>query len=309
METTLKSMRYFMAAVDCGSITEASKKMHVVPSAVLAAVNQVEASFGLKLTIRNRAKGISLTATGQALSVKIQHLLDEYDSVKREGIDLKTHLTGTLRVGYYAPVAPTFMPGIIKDLIRDSENVDVKFYECDNQSAQSGLISGAYDVIICVAGSMKPEISYDTLLEVPPYCLVSESHPFAGQESVSVKQLAKEKLVLLDLPVVSEYYSGLFESAGIEPNIVSTATTVEMVRSLVGAGLGSSILHMRPATTLTYAGERVVAVPLKPAFAPLKIVLGHHAENPRRLVKAFVDALQGYFMTSTARQLIVPLNS
>ena len=30
-----------------------------------------------------------------------------------EGVDLKQALSGTLRIGYYAPIAPAFLPDVI----------------------------------------------------------------------------------------------------------------------------------------------------------------------------------------------------
>ncbi len=305
MDVSLKALRYFLSAVDAGNISHASRKMNVVPSAVLTAVNQVEDAFGLKLTLRQRSKGIELTATGRILTVKIRHLLDEYETLLKEGADLKNKLTGTLRVGYYAPVAPAFMPGIIEDLIVGNDDVVIKFFECDNQTAQDGLAAGTYDVIICVADSLRPGVTYETLAEVFAYLLVAEGHPLAVRKSVSLTDLDEIDMVLLDLPVVSEYYSQLFESAAISPRIVSTATTVEMVRSLVGSGFGCSVLHMRPLTQISYAGDGVIAIPFDPEVKPLRIVLAYLPDNPRRLVKAFVSEARNYFDRDVSHRLLV----
>lgn len=87
--------------------------------------------------------------------------------------------------------------------------------------------------------------------------------------------------------------------------LVCTATTVEMIRSVVGAGLGCSILHMRPMTATSYAGQAVVSIPIDPPLKPLKIVLGHLPDNPRRLVKAFVEETRRYFATRDATKLLV----
>lgn len=304
-DISLKALRYFMAAIREGSITEAAKVVNVVPSAVHTAINQVEAAFGLQLTIRSRSKGISLTATGQQMVAKIQSLMDEYESLMREGGDMRTQLTGTLRVGYYAPAAPAFMPRVIKRLLADSDDVSVKFFECDNQSAQDGLVSGAYDLIVCVANAMKPGITYETLLEVPAYALVPASHPFARRPSIAMGDLSDQKVVLLDLPVVSEYYAAQFDQAGIQPDVVATATSLEMVRSLVGNGVGCSLLHMVTATAFTYAGDKVTPVPIMPPVEPFKIVFGHLPDNPRRLVKVFVEELRAYFQEPDAQHLRV----
>ncbi|MEO1140103.1 MAG: LysR family transcriptional regulator [Pseudomonadota bacterium] len=306
-DISLKALRYFMAAIRAGSITEAAKIVNVVPSAVHTAINQVEAAFGLQLTVRSRSKGVSLTATGQQMQAKIQSLLDDYESLMRDGNEMRTQPTGTLRVGYYAPATPAFMPMVINRMMSDNNDFTVKFVERDNQSAQDGLMSGAFDVIICVANAMKPGITYETLLEVPAYALVPASHPFAARPSIAITDLSAEKLVLLDLPVISEYYATQFDRVGITPTIVATATSLEMVRSLVGNGMGCSLLHMATANELTYAGDKVTAVPLLPPIAPFKIVLGYLPDNPRRLVKIFVDELHAFFQEPDASKLRVSI--
>lgn len=305
MDTSLKALRYFMAAAESGSLTEASKKMNVVPSAVLAAVNQVEEAFGLQLTIRHRSKGIAPTSTGKIIMARVQHLLDEYEALMSQGAEMRTQLIGTLRVGYYAPVAPAFLPAIARDLLADNPRVDIKFIECDTQSAQAGLLSGDYDVILCVAESMAPGVTYETLIEVPAYLLVAEQHPFASRASVPLSELGKEPMVLLDLPVISDYYSRVFEAADIVPHVACTATTLEMVRSLVGMGVGCSLLHMRPKTRVTYAGENVLEIPLEPTVDPLKIVFGYLPDNPRRVVKHFTESLRELFSKEDASRFLV----
>lgn len=305
MDISLKAMRYFMTAVECGSIAGASKQMNVVPSAILTAVNQVEASFGLKLTIRHRSKGIAPTATGKLVMAKLQHLLDEYNTMMSEGVDLRSKLTGSLRIGYYAPIAPAFIPAIASSLLEGNTTVDIKFSECDNHTAQSGLIDGTYDAIICVAYAMHPQITFEPLTEVSAYLLTPDSHRLASKTSVCVEDISDENLILLDLPVVSEYYGQIFETAGFSPKVVSTASSVEMVRSLVGAGLGSSILHMRPVTDVTYAGQRVVAVPFVPPLRSLQISLGYLPNNQRRLVSAFVEAVHSYFKSEHVQKFLV----
>lgn len=305
MDISLKALRYFMAAAESGSLTEASKKMHVVPSAILAAVNQVEEAFGLQLTVRHRSKGIAPTSTGRIVMARVQHLLDEYEALMSQGGEMRTQLIGTLRVGYYAPVAPAFLPAIARDLLADNPRVDIKFIECDTRSAQAGLLSGHFDVILCVAESMAPGVTYETLIEVPGYLLVPEQHRFASRTDVSLSELNNEPMVLLDLPVISDYYNRVFEAADVNPHVACTATTLEMVRSLVGMGVGCSLLHMRPNTRVTYAGEKVVEVPLYAAPDPLKIVLGYLPNNPRRVVKHFTDSLRELFSKEEANRFLV----
>lgn len=305
MVLTLKSLRYFASAANLGSISAASAKLNVVPSAVLAAVNQVEQDLNLQLLTRKRSQGIVLTPTGHMLMKKIARLLEDYDSLIHEGADLQTRLVGKLTVGYYAPMAPAFLPSIIHQLIDNNPSVSVELIECDNQQAQAGLVNGLYDVIICISESIRPEIRYHSLTDLYPYVLCSESHPLANRSQVALEELADQPFVLLNLPAVSAYYGRIFDKAGLSPKVVVTATSVEMVRSLVGASLGCSILHMRPTIAATYAGQFVKGVPIRPNPDPLRLVLGYLPDRPRRIVETFVRMIRLLFESEAVKAFVV----
>ncbi|MCP5081818.1 MAG: LysR family transcriptional regulator [Alphaproteobacteria bacterium] len=305
MRVSIKSLHYFLSAAERGSISKAAEVHNVVPSAVSSAIELVEAEFELKLVQRYPAKGIRPTAAGKAMMRKIRHLVEEYDSLLLEGAELRTALSGNLSVGYYAPVAPAFLPAIVGPLVQDHPGVTLSLAEVDNERAQSGLLNGEYDLILFVAENVRTGIAYETLIEAPPYVLVPQGHSTASKQFVDLAELREEPLVLLDLPVTNEYYRGLLEEAGGGANVVATASTHEMVRSMVGAGVGCSILNMLPASSVTYAGDEVTAVPIRSDVAPLKLALGHLGGKPRRLIQAFIDAAHGYFESSAASDLTV----
>jgi DNA-binding transcriptional LysR family regulator len=301
---SIKALRYFLVAAERGSIARAAEALHVAPSAVASAIESTEQEFKLKLVQRFPAKGIKPTAAGATLMHKIRRLIEEYDTLFLEGTDLRMALSGSLAVGYYAPVAPTFMPDIVGPLVRGNPEVRLGFVECDNEGAQSGLLDGKFDAILFVAENVRAGIAFETLLEAPPYLLAHRDHPLARSESVAFGQLSGLAMVLLDLPFTSEYYRGLLDAHGVAAPLVALASTTEMVRSLVGAGIGCSILNMRPATQISYAGDELIAIPIRDADRPLKLVLGTLGGNPRRLVQAFSDACRAHFARPAVKDLM-----
>jgi DNA-binding transcriptional LysR family regulator len=305
MQITLKSMRYFLAVVKNGSISSAAEQLHIAASAVSSAVDQIEAHFQMKLMTRHRSKGIQLTSAGRALTRKFEALMDNYDALIVEGAEMRQALTGQLKIGYYAPVAPAFIPQIAMPLLTQNPKLRLDLEECDNDRAQLGLLDGSYDVILFVAEVVRPTIEYDVLCEVPAYCLVSEGHALAGQKSISLSDLSYEPMIALNRPVASAYYQQLFESTGAKPNTVAVANSTEMVRSLVGAGLGCAILNMRPAIDISYAGNGVRAIPLSGDLSALTFAIGYTKTNPRLVVRSFVEAFHAYFNSEQGAKHIV----
>jgi DNA-binding transcriptional LysR family regulator len=305
MRLSIKSLRYFLVACEQESIAKAAKLLNVVPSAISVAIDQVEEEFDLKLVQRYPAKGIQPTSTGLKMMQKVRHLIEEYDNLLSEGDELRTALSGSLAIGYYAPIAPAFMPAIVEPIMQQNPDVKLAFTECDNERAQAGLLKGEFDCIVFVAENVRTGIDYETLLEAPPYLLVAADHPLAKEAAVSLKALRELPMVLLDLPFTSEYYRSLLEEHSVQANLVATASSTEMVRSLVGAGVGCSILNMLPAASLSYAGDDLCAVPFVEEAQSLRLVLGHLGGKQRRLLSVFSKACQEYFAREQAKQLVV----
>ncbi len=305
MPLTLRAMEYFTTALHHGNIAKAAAQLNIAASAVSAAIDQVETEFDLNLVTRQRAKGIQATAAGRDVARKCERLLDDYRCLLSEGADLKQSLGGTLRVGYYAPIAPAFLPQICKAFLPEDATVTLQLEECDNDQAQDGLLDGKYDVILFVAEDVRPTIAYSPLIKAPPYCILPEDHPLTQHETVSMEQLAQEPLIVLNRPVAAAYYEGLFQPGARVVPVAAYATSTEMVRSLVAAGRGCAILNMRPQTSLTYGGRSVAERPIAGTLPPLTLAVGYDKTRPRRLVEAFVEACRVYFETPGSARCIM----
>ena len=305
MRLSIKAMHYFLTAVDRCSIVQAAQERNVVPSAISTAIDAVESEFGLKLVQRFPAKGIQPTAAGIIIAQKIRRLIEEYDDLIIGGNELRDALSGKLSIGYYAPMAPAFLPATLAPLMQENPEIRLQCIECNNESAQLGLLDGTFDVIVFVSDKVHLGVSCDTLIEAPPYLLLPPTHPLAKRRSVSFTELAGLDMVLLDLPFTTAYLRGLFDEVDIEPQVVATASSSEMVRNLVGAGVGCSILNMRPLGGATHSGKPVVEIPIRPPVQSLRLVLGHLDGNPRRVVSAVRESILAYFGTPEARKLIV----
>jgi DNA-binding transcriptional LysR family regulator len=115
------------------------------------------------------------------------------------------------------------------------------------------------------------------------------AHPLATRAALTLAEIARAPLIVLDRPVAGAYYRDLL-TAQPDPVVVAYASSAEMVRSLVGAGRGRAILNMRPVTATTYAGTRVAAIPIVDPLPPLTLAVAHDRARPRRLVHRFAEA-------------------
>lgn len=305
MAISLRAMEYFVTALHHGNIARAASELNIAASAVSAAIDQIEAAFDLTLITRQRSRGIQANASGLVVAQKCERLLEDYRSILAEGADLKQSLSGTLRIGYYAPVAPAFLPKILSYFVPDTGKVKLHLEECDNDSVQEGLLTGLYDVILFVSEDVLPSIEFDVLVEAPPYCVLPSSHRLSRQSSVRMAEIAKEPQIVLNRPVATAYYQGLLDAYNRDTPIAAYANSTEMVRSLVSAGHGCAILNMRPLTSTSYSGETVVELPISDPLPPLRLAVAYDKSRPRRLVQHFVDACKDHFASAENERCII----
>jgi DNA-binding transcriptional LysR family regulator len=90
---------------------------------------------------------------------------------------------------------------------------------------------------------------------------------------IALQDLVQEPLVLLDVEPNRNYMLSLFRECGAEPQIGYRSRSLEMVRGLVGHGLGYSLLATKPANNMTYDGRALVARPLSGAVKNSRLVI------------------------------------
>lgn len=305
MTLSLRAMRYVQAALKHGSITGAAEAVHVAPSAIAAALDQAEAAFNMALVTRARAKGISPTAAGRDVGRRIDDLLERYDTLLAGISDLQSSLSGVLKIGYNAPIAPAFLPTIAAHMLEAHPNVVFTLTEGDNNTVQSGLLDGQFEVILFVEELPNPQIATQPLIFAPTYCLCPADHALAQHDTVTVAQIVREPLILLDRPAARGYYLELLEQGGEDLRVVATANSTEMVRSLVASNIGLSLLNMKPRDVPTYAGNNVRCLPISGSSSGVTLSLGFAPGPKRRLVQAFIESCVTYCEGPMGANLIV----
>ena len=111
-------------------------------------------------------------------------------------------------------------------------------------------------------------------------------------DRISLRDLADDPYILLDLPFSRDYFFGLFHTVGIEPRIVFRSRSQELIRGLVAHGHGFAIQNAISGSNITYDGASVAILPLDPQLTPTRITLLRHRQFPLRpAVQAFEDFL------------------
>jgi DNA-binding transcriptional LysR family regulator len=272
-EITLAQLRYFVAAAERLSMTEAAREFFVAQSAISASIAQLEQQLGAQLFIRQRSKGLVLTPAGLQFLGDVRALLVSLDGALDAARGIDNQVRGTVRVACFLTLAPFLLPAVISRAHAAHPYLDIAVEELDAEEARDALRAGQVELSVGYDFALGEDIDSDVVVRTPPHVILPANHPLAGNERVFLRELYRERLILLDLPHSREYFLRILSSVGLQPEIRHRSRSYETVRSLVAHGHGFSVLNQRPAHDRTYDGSAVAALPIADDVPALPVVI------------------------------------
>ncbi|WIY24669.1 LysR family transcriptional regulator [Parasedimentitalea psychrophila] len=287
---TFRQLEYFVAVGEAGSIALASEKVNVSSPSISAAINQLEKEFGLPLFVRQHAQGLSLTLAGRRMMVQAKFVLQEANRLIELAGDISGSVRGPLSIGCMVTFAQVVLPSVRRSFETEYPEVRVRQHELNQSEIFSALRRAEIDVALTYDLELPADLQFVSLLELPPYAIVNETHPLAHLPAVSVAELKNHPMVLLDLPFSTDYFLSFFTQIDAKPIIAERTRDMAVMRSLVANGFGYSIANVRPLNDFSPDGKPLKFIPLVGAVRPMRmgLLMSTDAEAAS-VVRAFVQ--------------------
>jgi DNA-binding transcriptional LysR family regulator len=287
---TLRQLEYFLACVDHRSIAKAAEALHVSQPTISVAISKLEQQFGVQLLLRHHSQGVSPTKAAENILPSARSLLAHAIDLQREAILTGTDVAGELRLGSFVTLAPMLVPTLLEALQQAYPGVSVMIEEGTQIQLLDALFNGKLDMALLYDIDLPAELRCVKLRELAPYVALPAAHPRAVQADVGLHELVDDPLILLDVPPSRDYFLGLFRRAGLEPRKAFSSPSLELVRTMVGRGLGYSILVTRPDADTTYDGRQLAIRPLRDQVNTSSIVLASLANlRATQLITSFEE--------------------
>ena len=293
---TLRQLEYALGVQERGSVAGAAARFGVAQPSVSASVAKLEAQIGIQLFIRHHAQGVSATPLGLRFLAEARNLVSQAQELQHETDAAGTAVEGTLNIGSFMTLAPAFAPQIIAGFRIRHPKADLRLEEGAQEHLLAGLRSGRHDVALLYSVDLPDDLLVTQLAAMVPHVLLPIKHRLAKRHAITIRELADEPLVLLDVPPSRTYFLRILRSAGVEPKIAFSSPSLEVVRGLVGQGLGYSILITKPHGNHTYDGKALALCAIADKVEPGLIVLATLKQMRKtRLVSEFEEYSAGYF--------------
>lgn len=290
MRFTLRQLSYFVAAGETGSVTRASEQVNISQPSISAAISHLETELGVQLFVRQHAQGLSLTPPGQRLLSAAKEVLRDsyglYDVVN----SAMGMVAGPINVGAFRTFTPLIVPELWKKFVTRHPDVRMHVTEGSESELLEGLRTARLDVALTYGLSLSIDMTFVPLALLPTYVLLPADHPLAGRPSLRLAEIAQEPFILLDMPLTRQYFLSLFERLGLAPRIVTETSSPAALRSYVAAGIGYSLMTVRPRNMRAENDRPLVYVELAEDYPPMKLGLAYLKELKRsRVCEAFEE--------------------
>lgn len=146
----LDQLQSFCAIADCGSFTEAAKRVFKTQSAVSMQIKRLEERLGHSLFLRD-GRSISLTHEGNELYARARRML----RINAEIIDLFSDddLAGNIRFGVPDDYAVRLLPLILSQFQQTHPKIAVDVRCLPSEELLDGMHSGRFDLIVFTQGT------------------------------------------------------------------------------------------------------------------------------------------------------------
>ncbi|OWT74667.1 MULTISPECIES: LysR family transcriptional regulator [unclassified Achromobacter] len=228
----LRTLKYFVAIADAGSLTAAAEAIAIAQPALSRQMRALEEEMGVPL-LQRTARGVRLTQAGVTLYEAAQRMLDEAQRVKRQ-------LAGPAETGsrVVLGVSPTLsrvlVPGLFERCHRTLDEMRLTVREAFTPELLDMLEKGMVDMAIITsmgASAGRPLALHPLVGE--PFALASPAS-MKIDPIISLAELARLPLLMTTLhrTVVERQ----LQPMGVHLNIHSEIDSVDAIRELVRTG-------------------------------------------------------------------------
>lgn len=189
---------YFLKAAQTLNFTKAADELFISRQALTKQIQLLEADLGVVLFERNTRK-ISLTSAGQEAYKRFLRVNAEFEKSVEAIRRLGKNRRPVLRIGFFNDLQRSIISNITKYIGEEFPDILLESRVLDLFELRSALIQGKIDMCIATVepGEQWEKCEKLVLRHYPPQVYVSEQHPWASKEMVTVADMLEEEFIML----------------------------------------------------------------------------------------------------------------
>ncbi|MGM9522591.1 MAG: LysR family transcriptional regulator [Oscillospiraceae bacterium] len=236
-----------------GSFTKAAEKLSVSTAVLSARFANFESELGVKLLERS-SRSVELTEEGRLFLADSFEIIDIYSKSIRRGRNAENVSFLELRIAVSGLCIPKLLSSVLAELNENYVNLNVSLLDETRFTSWQEMLDGLINIYIGFDENPPTEkIEKIGIGSAELYIIVPRTHPLSCRNSVTLKDLQKEKLLLYpetEISSVRRREIELLESFDQSFNVLKDNVSMNFFFDYISAGIAVGLLplYSRPVT-------------------------------------------------------------
>lgn len=272
---SLRDLEYLVAVGEHLHFGKAAEQCGVSQPALSAQIKKLEAAVGVTVFERSPRR-VLVTSKGQEILERTRVVLREASALMNAGRSDQP-LSGAFRLGALPTIGPYLLPRLIHPLRACFPELRLVISEDHSDRLLTGLREGELDVIVLCQPERDGTLVTESLF-FEPFALMHPSnwHPLWPPDDASMPLLLLEEGNCLH-----DQVRGQCEPYPFLPYAARKASSLEMLRQMIAAGEGISLVPALAAAALSRDDGLTGTMPLPDGQHGREIVLCYRSSDPR----------------------------
>jgi DNA-binding transcriptional LysR family regulator len=287
----LRQLQYLSRIARVSGFRRAADELDMSQATLSEQIKLLEQELGVRLFERG-GRNLTLTVAGGVLLQRADRILEEVKAAHEEMLEFARLDRGQLIVGTMTGNGPFWLPGFLAAFMRQHPHLEVTLVERVSgvllRMLENGEIHVACLLVPTEAADVPVDISIRQIYSRELVVVVSHQHRLAHQASVTLEEIAAERLILTSPDEAPRrVVDRAFHAQGLEPRVSFEAddpmTLIGLAAEGVAVGITGDNIAQRSA-------DRVVALKIDGVSMRYALALAWSERGPHtRAMSTFVD--------------------
>ncbi len=246
----IRHLRYFIAVAEEQNFRRAAERLFMTQPPLSQQISLLEEDLGVLLFDRTHRQ-IRLTVAGEVFLEDAYQILAQVDRARGRAKRADKGEVGQLTIGYTSFVHCPLFRIILQRYRTQFPEVEIILHDLVTIEQMKQLSTNTLDLSFATHASLafssleETQLLQECILREPVVAVLPVNHPLAGRSPLPFAALADEPWIWFARqfdPATYDYMTRLFETVGFRPKVTQEVNQLQLVISLVAAGLGVGLV-------------------------------------------------------------------
>lgn len=244
----MKQFTYVKMVAECGSITQAAKRLFISQPSLSNYISRIEDELGVMLFERSSSP-LVLTYAGEQYLMHADAILLEMDNMEKKMRDISSHFKGRLRVGFPSERGIYMLPLILPKFKQLYPGIDVEVMTAAGNRLTEALRKGDIDFCVLPMWEEQKDLTQVKIVDEELFLVAAKGYmddSFLLDTKKRIcdwSKVAGLPMIVLKKGHVSRHSTDiLFKNKNLKPNIVMETRSNMLAYRLAAQGMGIAVV-------------------------------------------------------------------